>query len=77
VLLVSDQGIGIPAADLRHGFDRFFRATHVQGQAVGSGLGLAGVLRRARQPVTLRPLLRGRWTTSCSSTGVGRVARAS
>jgi signal transduction histidine kinase len=44
---VSDQGVGIPAAELPRVFERFFRATNVSGRITGTGLGLAG----ARQTV--------------------------
>ncbi len=38
---VSDQGIGIPASDLAHIFDRFYRASNVNDrQFAGMGLGL-------------------------------------
>jgi two-component system sensor histidine kinase MprB len=40
VLTVRDHGPGVPADELPHIFDRFFRATNARGQA-GSGLGLA------------------------------------
>lgn len=44
VLRVADDGIGIPAADLPHVFDRFFRGDRSrarQADAQGSGLGLS------------------------------------
>lgn len=41
-LQVRDSGPGIPAAELPHVFDRFFRGTNVgEARASGSGLGLA------------------------------------
>ena len=42
VLAVSDQGIGIPAHDLPHVFERYQWASNVVGRISGSGLGLAG-----------------------------------
>ena len=47
-LAVMDDGIGIPAADLPHVFERFRRGANV-GQVTGTGIGLAG----ARQIVEL------------------------
>lgn len=44
VFTVRDQGIGIPLADQKHMFERFFRASNA-GQVEGSGLGLHIVLR--------------------------------
>jgi signal transduction histidine kinase len=42
LLRVSDQGIGISAADLKHVFDRFYRAgDEMTRKARGSGLGLS------------------------------------
>ena len=41
-LVIKDQGIGIPEADIPKLFTRFFRASNaVSGQIVGTGLGLA------------------------------------
>lgn len=42
VLSVADRGIGIPAADLPHIFERFHRGANVVGQIPGTGIGLAG-----------------------------------
>jgi signal transduction histidine kinase len=44
---VRDHGLGIPAADLPHVFDRFHRASNVAGRIRGTGLGLSS----ARQVV--------------------------
>jgi two-component system sensor histidine kinase KdpD len=41
VLKISDEGVGIPADDLPHVFDSFFRATRGDRVAPGTGLGLA------------------------------------
>ncbi|MHB8576853.1 MAG: ATP-binding protein [Dehalococcoidia bacterium] len=41
-LTVEDEGMGIPAADLPHIFERFHRAANVQGRIKGIGIGLAG-----------------------------------
>jgi two-component system sensor histidine kinase KdpD len=40
-LTISDEGVGIPAEDLPHVFDSFFRATRGDRVAPGTGLGLA------------------------------------
>lgn len=40
VLTIKDQGIGIPAEDIKHLFEPFYRATNV-GAFVGTGLGLS------------------------------------
>jgi PAS domain S-box-containing protein len=39
---VRDRGIGIPAADLPHIFERYHRAANVVGRFPGEGIGLAG-----------------------------------
>ena len=41
VLVVRDEGIGIPTADLSHIFERFVRAGNVAGHIQGTGIGLA------------------------------------
>lgn len=41
ILSVTDQGIGIPAADLERVFERFGRAGNVVGRIEGNGIGLA------------------------------------
>src|SRR5262249_32860273 len=41
VATVTDQGVGIPASDLEHLFERFHRAGNVVERAHGTGLGLA------------------------------------
>jgi PAS domain S-box-containing protein len=42
VLGVRDEGIGIPAVDVPHLFERFFRGSNVSGQIAGTGIGLTG-----------------------------------
>jgi signal transduction histidine kinase len=42
VLTVTDEGIGIPAADLPHVFERFRRGRNVVGRIAGTGIGLSG-----------------------------------
>ena len=42
VIQVRDRGIGIPASDLPHIFQRFHRGTNVSGRLPGTGLGLPG-----------------------------------
>jgi signal transduction histidine kinase len=41
LLVVRDQGVGIPRDDLPHVFDRFHRGSNVIGRFAGTGLGLA------------------------------------
>jgi signal transduction histidine kinase len=41
MLAVRDQGMGIPAADLPHIFERFHRGSNVAGRIAGTGIGLA------------------------------------
>ena len=40
-IAIADEGVGIPAADLPHVFDSFYRARHGDRVAPGTGLGLA------------------------------------
>lgn len=49
VVRVRDEGVGIPAADLPHIFERYQRGANVAGRIAGTGIGLAG----ARQIVEL------------------------
>lgn len=49
VLTVRDEGIGIPAADLPHLFERFRRGGNVTGRIAGTGIGLAGAKRIVEQ----------------------------
>jgi PAS domain S-box-containing protein len=49
VLEVSDTGIGIPARDLPHLFERFYRGENVAGRIPGTGLGLFGARQIAEQ----------------------------
>jgi signal transduction histidine kinase len=42
-VVVQDQGIGIPAAEIGRVFDRFYRGSQVVGRMPGTGLGLSGV----------------------------------
>lgn len=44
---VQDQGMGIPEADQKHLFDRFFRASNAANSTQGTGLGLYIVQRYA------------------------------
>jgi signal transduction histidine kinase len=49
ILAVSDEGIGIPAADRARIFDRFTRGANVAGRISGSGVGLAIVRQVVEQ----------------------------
>jgi signal transduction histidine kinase len=49
VMVVQDEGVGIPAADLPHLFERFRRGTNVAGRIAGIGLGLAGAKHLVEQ----------------------------
>lgn len=42
VLRIQDSGVGIPAEDLPHIFERFHRGANIRGRTHGSGIGLAG-----------------------------------
>jgi K+-sensing histidine kinase KdpD len=49
VLGVHDEGIGIPACDVPHIFERFRRGTNVVGRIEGTGIGLAGARQIVEQ----------------------------
>jgi signal transduction histidine kinase len=49
VLTVRDDGIGIPAPDLPHVFERYRRGGNVTGRIAGSGIGLASVRQTVEQ----------------------------
>jgi signal transduction histidine kinase len=49
MLAVQDGGIGIPATDLPHIFERFYRASNVGGRSRGTGLGLSAVQQIVEQ----------------------------
>lgn len=49
VLMVRDEGVGIPADDLPHVFDWFFRAGNVAGRIGGTGIGLASAQQVVEQ----------------------------
>ncbi len=63
---ITDTGMGIPAEDIPHVFERFFRATNAQDQAAqGTGLGLAivrEIVRAHRGNVSVSSVL-GEGTT--------------
>ena len=47
-IAVRDEGIGIPADDLPHVFERFHRGANATGRVGGLGLGLTSVMRAVR-----------------------------
>jgi PAS domain S-box-containing protein len=49
VLRVRDEGVGIPAADLPHIFERFYRGSNVGAYTPGTGIGLAGARQIVEQ----------------------------
>jgi signal transduction histidine kinase len=49
IVTISDEGVGIPADDLPHIFERFHRGRNVQGRIAGTGLGLWGSRRIVEQ----------------------------
>jgi signal transduction histidine kinase len=49
ILTVSDDGVGIPAADLPRVFERFRRGGNVVGRVPGNGIGLAGARQIVEQ----------------------------
>lgn len=49
ILTVSDEGLGIPAADLPRIFERFHRGANVVGQLQGTGIGLASARQIVEQ----------------------------
>jgi len=49
VIAVQDTGIGIPAADLPHIFERFHRGGNVLEHYQGTGIGLASVKQTAEE----------------------------
>jgi signal transduction histidine kinase len=49
VITVRDNGVGIPAADLPHIFEPFYRASNVARRFEGAGLGLASVRHTVEQ----------------------------
>jgi signal transduction histidine kinase len=49
VVAVCDQGIGIPADDLPHIFERFYRARNVGTEIPGTGIGLVAARQIVEQ----------------------------
>jgi signal transduction histidine kinase len=48
-IMITDQGVGIPAADLERVFGRFERGSNVTGRFAGTGIGLASAQRIVEQ----------------------------
>ncbi|MBV8087260.1 MAG: response regulator [Chloroflexi bacterium] len=46
---VTDMGVGIPADELPHIFDRFYRASNVAGRIAGTGIGLGAARQIVEQ----------------------------
>lgn len=75
LITVTDQGFGIPAEDLPHIFDRFFRTTQArQTESRGTGLGLAIAREIVEQhggtiTVTSQPDLGSTFTIRLPATG--------
>lgn len=65
VLTVTDQGPGIPPAELPHLFDRFYKADRARTRSEGSGLGLAIAQENAR--------LHGGFIEAANAPGSGAV----
>jgi two-component system, OmpR family, sensor histidine kinase MprB len=65
-LTVRDHGPGFGTADLRHVFDRFYRADDARGTP-GSGLGLA-IVRQAAEA-------HGGWVEASNAAGGGALIR--
>lgn len=49
VLIIGDEGVGIPAEDLPHIFERYHRGSNVGTRTSGTGIGLAGVRQIVEQ----------------------------
>jgi signal transduction histidine kinase len=49
IVTVEDHGLGIPAGDLPHLFERFYRASNVAGRVPGVGLGLVAARQIVEQ----------------------------
>jgi PAS domain S-box-containing protein len=49
MLTVQDEGVGIPAEDIGHIFERFRRGSNVAGRFAGTGIGLSGARQIVEQ----------------------------